>query len=140
MPKADTDHTPYEGWPLGALEPVIFDLRATVGIFGHLINSPSDVDKDEWGKVENDLLVLTRRIDELWRLAWDQHKAEKRAHEAALEAVRAEKAAPGSAEDREQVEALWVLLRSAVTVAAGQCHEAGFPLPGWRWEAAEERS
>jgi hypothetical protein len=51
--------------------------------------------------------------------------------------VQAEKAAPGSVEDREQVEALWVLLRSAVTVAAGQCSEAGFPLPGWRWEGEE---
>ncbi len=99
VPKATDDHTPtdpYEGWPIGALEPVIFGLRATVGIFGHLIHSPSDVDKDEWGKVENDLLVLTRRIGELWRQAWDQHRAEARAHEAALAAVEARKAAPGS--------------------------------------------
>jgi hypothetical protein len=99
MSEATQDQTPldpYEGWPIGALEPVIFDLRATVGIFGHLINSPSDVDKDEWGKVENDLLVLTRRIGELWRQAWDQHRAETGAHEAALAALEAKKAAPGS--------------------------------------------
>ena len=137
MPKADTDHTPYEGWPLGALEPAIHDLRAGVGILGHLITARDDVQIDEWQKCEGDLITAMMRIEDLWKQVWDQRKAEKRAHEAALDAVRAEKAAPGSAEEREQVEALWVLLRSAVTVAAGQCHEAGFPLPGWRWEAGE---
>jgi hypothetical protein len=137
MPKADTDHTPYEGWPLGALEPAIHDLRANIGILGHLITARDDVQIDEWQKCEGDLVTAMMRIEDLWKQVWDQRKAEKRAHEAALDALRAEKAAPGSVEQREQVEALWVLLRSAVTVAAGQCHEAGFPLPGWRWDGEE---
>ena len=28
-------------------------------------------------------------------------------------------------------------INTTVTVAAGQCSEAGFPLPGWRWEGEE---
>jgi hypothetical protein len=141
MPQADDHLTPtpsidpYEGWPLGALEPVILDLQTTVAVFGHLINSPDEIGKNTWAKVETDLIVAAGQIRDLWKAAWEQRIREDRAHREALDAVRAEKAAPGSAEEREQVEALWVLLRSAVTVAAGQCHEAGFPLPGWRWEA-----
>jgi hypothetical protein len=128
-----------EGWPTGALEPVILDLQTTVAVFGHLINSPDEIGKNTWAKVETDLIVAAGQIRELWKAAWEQRIREDRAHREALDAVRAEKAAPGSAEEREQVEALWVLLRSAVTVAAGQCHEAGYRLPGWRWEG-EERS
>jgi hypothetical protein len=140
MPKTDTEHTPDQPTDEpedSDLEPVVHDLRATVGILHHLIHSPSQVEKDEWGKVAEDLLALTERLDAVWIKAWKQHLAERRAHEAALAALEAEKAAPGSAEERERVEALWALLRSAVTVAAGQCHEAGFPLPGWRWEGEE---
>ena len=99
MPKADTDHTPidpYEGWPIGALEPAIHDLRASIGILGHLITARDDVEIDEWQKCEGDLITAMMRIEDLWKQVWDQRKAEKRAHEAALEAVRAEKAAPGS--------------------------------------------
>ena len=130
-----TANTNTDEWPIGALEPVILDLQTTVAVFGHLINSPDEIGKNTWAKVETDLIVAAGQIRELWKAAWEQRIREDRAHREALEAVRAEKAAPGSVEDREQVEALWVLLRSAVTVVAGQCHEAGFPLPGWRWEA-----
>ena len=102
QPQATDDHTPtppidpYEGWPLGALEPAISDLRASVGILGHLITARDDVQIDEWQKCEGDLITAMMRIEDLWKQVWDQRKAEKRAHREALEAVRAEKAAPGS--------------------------------------------
>ena len=98
MPQANTEHTPtppidpYEGWPIGALEPVILDLQTTVAVFGHLINSPDEIGKNTWAKVETDLIVAAGQIRELWRAAWEQRIREDRAHEAALDAVRAEKA------------------------------------------------
>jgi hypothetical protein len=66
-------------------------------------------------------------------------KAEKEAHQAALAAARAEKAAPGSKEDVKRAEALWTLLRSLVGVASEQCTNAGYPprpptAPGCREE------
>jgi hypothetical protein len=99
MPKADTEHTPidpYEGWPIGALEPVIFDLRASIGILGHLITARDEVQIDEWQKCEGDLITAMMRIHDLWGQVWDQRIAEKRAHEEALAALEAKKAAPGS--------------------------------------------
>ena len=51
MPQADDQSTPTPptgepnefDWPIGDLQPAIFDLRDTVGIFGHLILSASPV-------------------------------------------------------------------------------------------------
>jgi hypothetical protein len=55
-----------------------------------------------WRKVETDLIDYAKQIEKLWNAAWDQRNAETIAseaeHAAALAAVRAEKAAPGSAE------------------------------------------
>ena len=67
-------------------------------------------------------------------------QAIKEAHQAALAAARAEKAAPGSKEDLERAEALWTLLRGLVGVASEQCTNAGYPprptaAPGFREEA-----
>ena len=77
------------------------------------------------------------QIRELWRAAWEQRIREDRAHREALEAVRAEKAAPGSAEDEKRVAALWELLAAAASVAMRQCAEAGFRLPGWQRDEGE---
>jgi hypothetical protein len=142
MPKADDNSTPTppdapEEWPIGALEPVILNLGVTVGIFHHMINSPSPVEASEWGKIEDDLIATTAQIKALWRRAWDRGLAERREHEAALEAARAERAAAGSPKDVEQVEALWSLLSIALGVAARQCADRGFPLAGFRREAEE---
>ena len=139
MPKATDDHTPYEGWPLGALEPAIFDLRASVGILGHLITARDEVQIDEWQKCEGDLVTAMVRIDDLWKQVWDQHKAEKREHEAALAALEAKKAAPGSPEDVRRAEVMWSMLRAAAEVVASRCEEAGHPLVGWQRDE-EERS
>ena len=132
MPVPPTDEP--QGWTLGALEPAILDLQTTIAVFGHLINSPDEVDKNTWAKVESDLIVAAGQIRELWRQAWEQRIREDRAHREALDAAKAEKAAPGSEADRKQVEALWELLAAAAAVSMRQCAEAGFRLPGWRQE------
>jgi hypothetical protein len=122
-----------EAWPLGELEEVISDLRATVDIFGHLIDAMhvNEVGSDAWRKVEIDLALSGKRIEELWHRAWDANKAEiaalKADHEAALTAVRAEKAAPGSVETAKRAEAMWSLLWSFTKVATEYCIEAGHP-------------
>jgi hypothetical protein len=108
-PNQPTDGDAPEHWPLGALEPAIFDLRIALSLLGHLINSPDEVDKITWQRVEDDLQDANAVIEQLWQQAWDRGLAERRAHEAALEAVRAEKAAPGSSEDEKRVAALWEL-------------------------------
>lgn len=122
-----------EAWPLGELEEVISDLRATVDIFGHLIDAThvNEVGSDAWRKVEIDLALSGKRIEELWHRAWDAKKAEiaalKTEHEAALTAIRAEKAAPGSVETVKQAEAMWSLLWAVTQVATDRCAEAGYP-------------
>jgi hypothetical protein len=121
-------------WSILDIETFVFDFRAVVDIFHHLINSPSPVEDGAWAKIQGDLIELTTRADNLWKKAWEEHIAESRAHDAAMEAVRAEKAAPGSAEDEKRVAALWELLAAAASVAMRQCAEAGFRLPGWRQE------
>jgi hypothetical protein len=70
MPKADTDNTPSATtdadaleWPLGALEPIVLDLQTTVAVFGHLIYSPDEVDKNTWTKVETDLIDAAVQIE-----------------------------------------------------------------------------
>ena len=134
MPVPPTDADAPEEWQLSALEPVLLNLQTTVAVFGHLLNSPDEVDKNTWAKVEGDLIDAATVIQQLWHQAWDQGLAERRAHREALDAAKAEKAAPGSEADGKQVGALWELLAAAAAVAMRQCAEAGFRLPGWRQE------
>jgi hypothetical protein len=109
-------------WPLGELEPLIHDLRASVGILGHLITTNSapdnEVDDDQWRKVETDLIDYAKQIEKLWNAAWDQRNAEtiasKAEHAAALAAVRAEKGAPGSAEMMGKAHSMWTALRGII--------------------------
>jgi hypothetical protein len=92
-----TEHT--FSWAIGDLEPEIVGLRATIGILGHLIQSPLQVEKSEWCKVEDELIDYAKRIEALWHQAWEQRKADKEEYEAELAAVRdeakAQKASPG---------------------------------------------
>jgi hypothetical protein len=125
-----TEHT--SSWAIGDLEPEIVGLRATIGILGHLIQSPFQVEKSEWCKVEDELVDYAKRIEALWHQAWDADNAKDAAHEAQLAAVRdeakAQKAAPGSKEDADQVDAAWIPLAAAVKVAGKRCIEAGYEL------------
>jgi hypothetical protein len=83
-------------WPIAYLEEPIAELRSTIGIFHHMIHSASDVSRDEWETVHSSLSDYARQIEKLWQAAWDKNVAEKRAHEAALAALEAKKAAPGT--------------------------------------------
>lgn len=118
-------------WAVGDLEPVVSDLRSTVGILGHLITANSscdnEVDDNAWRKVESDLLRLTDRVEKLWQAAWDQHVATAAEHKAALEdavATANAKAAPGSPADIESAATMWRLLRVIANAAIERCDEA----------------
>ena len=110
-------------------------MRASVGILEHLITANSskenEVDDDQWRKVESDLIDYGKQIEKLWKAAWDQRNAEIAAmeaeHEAALAALREQKAAPGSAEALGTADAVWTMLRGLTVVIAEHCVEAGYP-------------
>jgi hypothetical protein len=144
MPKATDDHTPTPSepsefdWPMGDLEPAIYDLRTALAILGHLIDVHADVGQDTWRSVEDDLNDATGVIQQLWRQAWDRQLVEHRAHEAALAALEAKKAAPGSPDDIRAAEVMWNMLRAVSGVVADRCEEAGHPLIGWQREETEE--
>jgi hypothetical protein len=112
-PEADT---PEPGWAVGDIEPVLWELRANIGILGHLAMAQNEVTPDEWQHVENGLIRVHTRLEALWSAAWEQWKAEREEHAAALAAAEARTAAPGSEADVKRAQALWVLLRSAATV------------------------
>jgi hypothetical protein len=120
-PEADT---PEPEWALSAIEPALFELRANIGILGHLATAEGEVTQDQWQYVESNLISIHGRLEALWSAAWEQHKAEHQAHEEALAEAEARTAAPGSAADIERAQALWVLLRSAATVTLRRCREA----------------
>jgi hypothetical protein len=114
-------------WSVADIEPVVCDLKATVGILGHLITTNSspnnEVDDDAWRKVESDLIRLAGRADELWHTVWQQRCDEQRAHEVALAAARAEKAAPGSPEDVKSAKSMWRMVRVAMEQCLSYCNE-----------------
>jgi hypothetical protein len=120
-PEADT---PEPEWSLGEIEPALFELRANIGILGHLATAENEVTQDEWQFVEGNLINCHRRLEALWLAAWDQRKAEQEAHDAALVAAKTRTAAPGSASDVAQADAVWALLRAAATVTLRRCREA----------------
>jgi hypothetical protein len=120
-PEADT---PEPEWALGDIEPALFELRANIGIFGHLAMSENEVTKDEWQFVEGNLITIHRRLEALWLAVWKERKAEREEHEEALAGAKALTAAPGSEDDIKRAQAPWVLLRSAAKVTLERCDEA----------------
>ena len=114
-------------WSIADIEPVVCDLKATVGILGHLIttnsSSNNEVDDDAWRKVESDLISLADRADELWHTVWQHRCNEQRAHEVALAAARAEKAAPGSPQDVKSAKTMWRMVRVAMEQCLIFCNE-----------------
>jgi hypothetical protein len=123
---------------LANLEPVVTDLRATATILSFMITAngenhqTSEKEDDAWRKVENDLRDLTQRVVDLWNLDFDQHREEigqlKEEHKAAIAALRAEKAAPGSEADAGKVDTCWRMLAAAAYVAVQYCAESGYKL------------
>jgi hypothetical protein len=82
------------------------------------------VTEEQLRHIESALIDLHRRLDAFWKLAWDQGIAERNAAAVALAAAEAHTAAPGSAADLAQADAIWSILRSTVSVAAKACEEA----------------
>jgi hypothetical protein len=117
-------NTPEPDLALADIEPALFDLRANIGILGHLATAEGEVTQDEWQYVENNLISIHRRLEALWSVAMKQRRTERQAHEKALAEAKARTAAPGSAADIEDAEALWDILRGVATVALRQCNEA----------------
>jgi hypothetical protein len=111
-------------WALAEIEPALSDLRANIGILGHLATAEGEVTQDQWQYVESNLIDSHARLEDLWSAGWEQRKAERQAQEEALAAAKARTAAPGSAEDIERADALWHLLRGAALVTLRQCREA----------------
>jgi hypothetical protein len=114
---------PEPEWALGDIEPALFELRANIGILGHLAMSENEVTKDEWQFVEGNLITIHRRLEALWSAAWDQWNAVKAAHDKALVDAQNRTEAPSSAADVERAKALGHLLRGAATVTLRQCDE-----------------
>src|SRR3984885_15279329 len=121
-------------WSVADIEPVVCDLKATVGILGHLITTNSspnnEVEDDAWRKVGSDLIRLAGRADELWHAVWQQRCDEHRAHEVALAsvrgglaAVRADKTARGCPEDVKSAKSMWRIVRVAMEQCLSYCNE-----------------
>ena len=106
-------------WSLGDIEPQIAGLRATIGIMGHMIQSPNEIDNAEWCKIEDELAAHTKRIEALWEQAWNRNKAKEVEHEAEIAALEAEvKAAAGplTGARLEELQAVESMLRAMATV------------------------
>jgi hypothetical protein len=70
--KAPEADTPEPDWALGSIEPALYELRANIGILGHLALSDNEVTRDEWQYVEGNLIDIHRRLEALWLAAFDQ--------------------------------------------------------------------
>jgi hypothetical protein len=106
-------------WPLADLEPEILGLRATIGILGHLIQSPNEVDRAEWCKVEDELNAHVKRIEALWDQAWERDNAKDAAHKTQIAALKAEVAEadePLSGARLQRLETLNGMLRGMAKV------------------------
>ncbi len=109
-------------WALTDLEPEIYGLKATIGIFGHMIQSPFHVQESQWVKIEDDLNAYVDRIDALWKRAWDQLNATDAKHDAALAEAKAEakaaEAEAGPLSGTRLEELLWLerMLRGMATM------------------------
>jgi hypothetical protein len=112
------------GWTIAALEPVLGDLKATVGILGHMFNEHQSVGLEEWHRIEGELIRLTDGLREIWQQAWDHAKAERVTLADALAAEKARNAAPGSPGDIEHAFSCWRLLRSAAEIALQECDKS----------------
>jgi hypothetical protein len=119
-----------DGWAIGDIEPALSELRATIGILGHMIDSPNEVTIAEWKTIEDRLTDAHNQLDDLWRRAWDERTADEDAHAAALAAAEARTAAPGSVADLERADSVWCILRSTAKVALQACEEARPALTG----------
>jgi hypothetical protein len=115
------------------MESELVDLKATIGVLEHLITANSSlgnaVSDDVWRKVEADLEAHAGKIGALCDAALSHEREEEARHEREIEALKAEKGAPGSEEDLEEVDNLWKLLAGVAAVVAKRCAEHGYTAP-----------
>jgi hypothetical protein len=98
------------------LEPVLAKLEHDSRLIGHLATSEAEVEVDEWLNVENALLAGHKELKRLWRLAFDQHGADKGVHEAELAAAEARNEPLGQ-KQLEYFEGLRTMVRAACEIA-----------------------
>jgi hypothetical protein len=110
--------------PLADLEPALGDLRTLARMMVHLAESPLEVDPEEWLHLRSQLIDVHGRLHGLWQCVWDEQKAERAAAKAALEAAKAERAAPGSVEDVKSARACWSMLSTAAKVMLDYSNDA----------------
>jgi hypothetical protein len=105
------------------------EMGDTVGIIEHLARSRTldTITVNQWCKLASSLDDGLRKIRETAAALVDENKATAEAHRAALAAVEAKKAAPGSREDFERAQTMWTMLVALTEVAARRCVDAGFP-------------
>jgi hypothetical protein len=113
-----------DAFPLADLEPALGDLRTLARMMAHLAESPLEVDPEEWLHLRSQLIDVHGRLHGLWQCVWDEQKAEHAAAKAALEAAKAERAAPGSVEDVKSAHACWSMLRTAAKVMLDYSNDA----------------
>lgn len=116
-------------WAIVDIEPMLADLRGALGIMGHLIHSPSQVDPSEWTVILDKADQCIDRLDAFWHRAWDQHHDAQEAHRGEMETLAAKKAAPGSPDDLKAADALRRLLLGAAQVVIEQCEQLQRPKP-----------
>jgi hypothetical protein len=107
------------------IEDDIRSIQAAARLLGHLTASRMEIKHEELEAIRG---MIENYIDDIecrWKEALDQELATRKAHEEALAAARAEKAAPGSPEDVQYVRALRAMLRSAATIALAECNKGG---------------
>lgn len=119
-----TTETEKPGWTIAALQPVLGDLKATVGILGHMFNEHQSVDLTEWHRIEDELIRLTDGLREIWQQAWEHAKAERATLADALAAEKVRNAAPGSVADLDHARFCWRMLRGAAEIALQECDKS----------------
>jgi hypothetical protein len=82
----------------------------------HMAASGDDVMPEQWDLIVERADDAAEELYAAWSREREAGKEERRAHKAAMEALRAERAAPGSKGDLERADAAWLLLRSAAVV------------------------
>lgn len=114
-----------ETYALADIEPVLHDMRTATAMLGHMAGSKFEVDSDQLHYIESRLIECHRKLDTLWKQAWEDRKAEHEVHRAALAEAnaKAKEAAPGSVGQLRSMEAMLSILRSGHRVALEQAEE-----------------
>jgi hypothetical protein len=110
------------------IEENLRELAAAEKLLGHLAVSELEIEGDELAAVQTMVSGAHAAIERHWTRAREQQRAELEAraavlvaHAAELEAVRAQKAAPGSVADAKTARASWWLLQRAAETALEMC-------------------